>query len=134
MRWRGVLRTPIGGSAAALLAAVLLLAIVAPILWSDRADAIDTSQILQGASSAHWAGTDGLGRDVFFRILVATRLSVALALGATGIGVATGLLLGTAPLVLGRRVGRLVTAAVNIAVAFPGLLLALFFAVIFGVG
>ena len=134
MRWRGVLRTPIGGSAAALLAAVLLLAILAPILWSDRADAIDTSQILQGASSAHWAGTDSLGRDVFFRILVATRLSVALALGATGIGVATGLLLGTAPLALGRRVGRLVTAAVNIAVAFPGLLLALFFAVIFGVG
>ncbi len=33
-----------------------------------------------------------------------------------------------------RRAGRLVTAAVNIAVAFPGLLLALFFAVIFGVG
>jgi peptide/nickel transport system permease protein len=134
MRWRGVLRTPIGGSAAGLLAAVLLLAIVAPMLWSDRAEAIDTNQILQGASSAHWAGTDSLGRDVFFRILVATRLSVTLALAATGIGVVTGLLLGTAPLVLGRRVGRLVTAAVNIAVAFPGLLLALFFAVIFGVG
>jgi oligopeptide/dipeptide ABC transporter ATP-binding protein len=117
-----------------LLAAVLLLAIVAPMLWSDRAEAIDTNQILQGASSAHWAGTDSLGRDVFFRILVATRLSVTLALAATGIGVVTGLLLGTAPLVLGRRVGRLVTAAVNIAVAFPGLLLALFFAVIFGVG
>jgi oligopeptide/dipeptide ABC transporter ATP-binding protein len=116
------------------LAAVLLMAILAPILWSDRAEAIDTSQILQGASSAHWAGTDSLGRDVFFRILVATRLSVTLALAATGIGVVTGLLLGTAPLVLGRRVGRLVTAAVNIAVAFPGLLLALFFAVIFGVG
>ena len=34
----------------------------------------------------------------------------------------------------GRRVGRLMTGAVNVAVAFPGLLLALFFAVIFGVG
>jgi peptide/nickel transport system permease protein len=35
---------------------------------------------------------------------------------------------------LGRRAGRLTTAVVNIAVAFPGLLLALFFAVVFGVG
>jgi peptide/nickel transport system permease protein len=48
--------------------------------------------------------------------------------------VLTGLLLGAAPLLVGARAGRLVTAAVNIAVAFPGLLLALSFAVVFGVG
>jgi oligopeptide/dipeptide ABC transporter ATP-binding protein len=121
-------------SAAALLFGVLLLAALAPVLWSDRATEVDTDQILQGASPAHWVGTDALGRDIFFRLLVATRLSVGLALLATAIGVLTGLLLGTAPLLLGVRAGRLVTAAVNIAVAFPGLLLALFFAVIFGVG
>src|SRR5262245_35745230 len=79
-------------------------------------------------------GTDNLGRDIFFRVLVATRRSVELALIATAIGVVTGLLLGAAPLLLGARAGRWVTAIVNIAVAFPGLLLALFFAVIFGVG
>ena len=50
------------------------------------------------------------------------------------IAVVVGLLLGTAPFLLGRRGGRLVNAGINIAVAFPGLLLALFFAVIFGVG
>jgi peptide/nickel transport system permease protein len=129
-----VLRTPVGASAAALLAAVLLLAILAPILWSARANAIDTNAILKGPSSAHWLGTDNLGRDIFYRVLVATRLSVELALIATVIGVVLGLLLGTAPLLLGVRAGRVVTAGVNIAVAFPALLLALFFAVIFGVG
>ena len=65
---------------------------------------------------------------------MATRLSVELALLATAIAVVVGLVLGTAPFLLGRRTGRIVTASVNIAVAFPGLLLALFFAVIFGVG
>ena len=50
------------------------------------------------------------------------------------IAVVVGLLLGTASFLLGRRGGRLVNAGINIAVAFPGLLLALFFAVIFGVG
>ncbi|MFE1959366.1 dipeptide/oligopeptide/nickel ABC transporter permease/ATP-binding protein, partial [Streptomyces sp. NPDC059479] len=52
----------------------------------------------------------------------------------TPLGVTAGLVLGTLPSVLPRPAGRLVTSAVNIAVAFPGLLLALFFAVIFGVG
>ena len=129
-----MLRTPVGASAAALLGAVLLLAVLAPILWSARANAIDTSQILKGPSAAHWLGTDDLGRDIFYRVLVATRLSVELALVATAIGVVAGLLLGTAPLLLGRGAGRFVTAVVNITVAFPALLLALFFAVIFGVG
>ncbi len=133
-RWGGVLRTPVGVSAAVLLAAVFVLAAVAPLVWTDDANAVDTDAIAQGMSSAHWAGTDGLGRDVFFRVLVATRLTVQLALLATALGVAVGLLLGCAPLLLGPRAGRLVTAGVNIAVAFPGLLLALFFAVVFGVG
>jgi peptide/nickel transport system permease protein len=133
-KWISALRSPVGASAAALLLAVLVLAVLAPILWSDKANAIDTSRILRGSSAAHWMGTDNLGRDVFYRVLVATGLSVWLALLATAIGVVTGLLLGAAPVVLAARVGRLVTAVVNIAVAFPGLLLALFFAVIFGVG
>jgi oligopeptide/dipeptide ABC transporter ATP-binding protein len=124
----------VGVCAAALLTGVLLLAVLAPVLWSDDANAVDTGQILQGGSGAHWAGTDNLGRDIFFRVLVATRLSVRLALLATFLGVLVGLLLGTAQLLLGTRLGRVVTAVINIAVAFPGLLLALFFAVIFGVG
>ena len=113
---------------------VLALAVVAPILWTDQANAVDTGNILAGPSAEHWAGTDNLGRDIFYRVLVATRLSVELALLATTIAVVVGLVLGTAPFLLGRRTGRGVTASVNLAVAFPGLLLALFFAVIFGVG
>jgi peptide/nickel transport system permease protein len=133
-RLKSVIRTPVGLTATILTVGVLLLAVVAPILWTDDADAIDTANILAGPSADHWAGTDNLGRDIFFRTLVATRLSVELALAATAIAVVIGLLLGTASFVLGRRSGRLVNAGVNIAVAFPGMLLALFFAVVFGVG
>jgi peptide/nickel transport system permease protein len=133
-RWTAVIRTPLGLSAGLLLLVVLLLAVFAPLLWSHQASAIDTDHLLEGSSARHWLGTDNLGRDIFYRVLVATRQSIALALLATAIAVVTGLLLGTAPAVLGRRSGRLATAIVNVAVAFPGLLLALFFAVIFGVG
>jgi peptide/nickel transport system permease protein len=133
-RLRRVLGTPAGISAAILLGVVALLAIFAPILWSSDASAIDTSSILQGPSARHWLGTNGLGQDVFYQVLVASRLSVGLALAATAIGVACGLLLGTAPLIVGRRAGRFITSVINIAVAFPALLLALFFAIIFGIG
>jgi oligopeptide/dipeptide ABC transporter ATP-binding protein len=133
-RWTSVLRTPLGATATVLTAGVLVLAVVGPILWTDEANAVDTDNILAAPSAELWAGTDNLGRDIFYRTLVATRLSVELALAATAVAVVVGLLLGTAAFLLGRRAGRVVNAGVNIAVAFPGLLLALFFAVIFGVG
>jgi peptide/nickel transport system permease protein len=133
-RWVAVLRTPVGASASLGLLAVLVLAVVAPMLWSRQATRTDVAAMLQGPSARHWAGTDNLGRDIFFRVLVATRLSIELALLATVITVVAGLVLGTAGVLFGRRASRLVSAVVNIAVAFPGILLALFFAVVFGVG
>jgi peptide/nickel transport system permease protein len=132
--WSRVVRSPLGLVAAALLLAVVALAVLGPIVWGTDSEAVDTGNILAGPSAAHWAGTDNLGRDILARTLVAARLSVVLALLAVAIAVVAGLLLGAAPFVLGGRAGRLVSAAVNIAVAFPGVLLALFFAVVFGVG
>ncbi|ALG09829.1 dipeptide/oligopeptide/nickel ABC transporter permease/ATP-binding protein [Kibdelosporangium phytohabitans] len=133
-KWFAALRTPVGAFSAALLVLVFALAVLAPLLWHGSAFEVDTEAIGQGPSAAHWLGTDNLGRDVLFRVLVATRLSVLLAVLATAIGVVTGLVLGTLPSLLPRPAARLITAAVNIAVAFPGLLLVLFFSVIFGVG
>ncbi|MEV8313919.1 dipeptide/oligopeptide/nickel ABC transporter permease/ATP-binding protein [Streptomyces sp. NPDC059900] len=133
-RWPAAARTPVGACAGLLLLAVLVLAVLAPVLWGDQASAVDTDAIQQGPSDAHLLGTDNLGRDIFCRVLVATRLSLLLAVTATALGVVLGLILGAVPSVLPRRAGRLITSVVDIAVAFPGLLLALFFAVIFGVG
>ncbi|WP_410624525.1 dipeptide/oligopeptide/nickel ABC transporter permease/ATP-binding protein [Amycolatopsis sp. cmx-8-4] len=132
--WTTAVRTPVGACSAVLLVLVIALSVLAPLFWGDGAAVVDTDAIGQGASAAHPFGTDSLGRDIFLRTLVATRLSVGLAVLATVIGVGAGVLLGSLPAVLPRWAGRLLTAAINIAVAFPGLLLALFFAVIFGVG
>ncbi len=123
-----------GASTTALVVVVLALAVLAPLLWGGRAGTIDTTAIQQDPSAQHLLGTDALGRDIFYRVLVATGLSIGLALLASAIGVVLGTVLGSAPSVLPRRAARVVIAFVNIAVAFPGLLLALFFAVIFGVG
>jgi ABC-type dipeptide/oligopeptide/nickel transport system ATPase component/ABC-type dipeptide/oligopeptide/nickel transport system permease subunit len=129
---RKMLRTPLGATALALLALVVAFAVLGPLVWGAQADVTDTGDLLAGPSAEHWVGTDNLGRDLLLRTLVATRLSVVLALLATLVAVTAGLVLGVAPLLLGRFFGRAVTWFTGIAVAFPGLLLALFFAAIFG--
>ena len=131
---RKAAHSPLGIASGILLALILLLAILAPVLWTSQANALDVINMRQGPSAKHWLGTNILGQDIFYRVLVASRLSVGLALAATAIGVGAGLVLGTAPVILGRRAGRFITSVINVAVAFPALLLALFFAVIFGVG
>ncbi|PZS27007.1 MAG: peptide ABC transporter ATP-binding protein, partial [Pseudonocardiales bacterium] len=128
------LRTPVGASAALLLVLLGLLALLAPILLHGQASSIDVDALQQGVSGKHWLGTDNLGRDVLARVLVATRLSLELATMAALLGTVAGVLLGGLPSILGRRLGRLVVAFIDLMVAFPGLLLALFLAVVFGVG
>ncbi len=133
-RWGGVLRTPVGMVATLGVGTIVVLAVIAPVLWSAEASRIDLSAVSQGASAGHWFGTDALGRDIFHRVLVATRLSVSLAVLATALGAAIGVPLGALPSILGERLGRLVTGFINLAVAFPALLIAIFVAAIIGVG
>ena len=101
-RWLVTFRTPVGIAAATGVVALVILAIVAPMLWSGRANRTDIGNLLQGPSAHHWAGTDNLGRDIFFRSW-RTRLSIELSLLATAIAVLAGLLLGTAGFLFGRR-------------------------------
>jgi oligopeptide/dipeptide ABC transporter ATP-binding protein len=133
-RWPDLFRSPVGIVAALIVGGFLVLAIVAPPLWSHAASKIDIAAISQGSTAAHPLGTDELGRDILHRTLVATRLSVLLAVLAALLGAAVGIPIGVLPALVGRRLGRLITSAINLAVAFPTLLLAIFVASIVGLG
>src|SRR5262249_25885680 len=133
-RFRQALRTPVGITASIGLAVIIVLAIIGPILWTDDAAKLDTLAASQGASRAHPLGTDALGRDILYRMLVATRLSVTLAVLAAGLGALIGIPLGAIPALVGGRVGKLVTGFINLSVAFPALLVAIFVAAVIGVG
>ncbi|MET8499780.1 dipeptide/oligopeptide/nickel ABC transporter permease/ATP-binding protein [Streptomyces microflavus] len=129
-----LLRNPAGLLGTVIVALMVLLAIVGPPLWEDAASQMNPEEISQGASAAHLLGTDALGRDLLARTLVATRLTLGLAFLATLIGTVSGILLGTLPQILPRRAGRAIIAAVDLLVAFPTLLLAMFTAVVAGLG
>jgi oligopeptide/dipeptide ABC transporter ATP-binding protein len=129
-----MVRTPIGAISVVLVLALIVLAVVAPIAFGHGANADDVRVALQGPSARHLLGTDALGRNLLDRVLVATRLSLEMAALATLIATVGGLLLGSVPAVVGRRVGGLIGAFINLTVAFPGLLLAMFLSIIFGLG
>ncbi|WP_432826661.1 dipeptide/oligopeptide/nickel ABC transporter permease/ATP-binding protein [Dactylosporangium sp. CA-092794] len=133
---RSLLRkaNPITVTAAVALLLLVVLAVIGPILFSAEAERTDAVNASAGFSGEHWFGTDQLGRDLFARTLVATRLSLLLAVTAAVIGMVIGIPLGILPAVLGGRVRRLVAGFIAASVALPGLLLALFVNTIIGVG
>ena len=133
-RWPDVLRSPVGIAAAVMVGGIVVLAVIAPPIWSDAASKIHIAAVSQGSTHAHPLGTDLLGRDILRRTLVATRLSVTLAILASLLGAAIGIPIGVLPSLLGARLGRLITNAINLAVAFPTLLLAIFVASVVGLG
>ena len=134
-RWTRAFRTPVGITAAVLMVLVLGLAILGPIIWEAQAtrgrhvpDAGRASHRTTGRAPTTWAVTSWPGS------LVATRLSIVLALLATAVSVSVGLVVGRRTDARGAPGRAVADRSVDIAIAFPGILLALFFAVIFGVG
>ncbi|MEZ5065158.1 MAG: ABC transporter permease [bacterium] len=87
---------------------------------------------LQAPSAAHWLGTDEFGRDVFARLLHGTRVSLAVGFVAVGIGVVFGGLVGLATGYFGGWVDGVGMRAMDILLAFPGVLLAVVVVAILG--
>lgn len=96
--------------------------------------AIDPTAAFQPPSVAHWFGTDESGRDIWTRVVHGAGTSLVIGFAATAIGLGVGLLLGTIAGMLGRAVDFSVNRLLEVLFAFPGLLLALLFILVFGPG
>lgn len=84
--------------------------------------------------AAHWFGYDHLGRDVLARLIAGTRISLAVALGATLLAMLLGAGLGLAAEALGRWPSFLVFGVFDMVRALPSILLALTLMVALGIG
>ena len=121
--------------AAGLLAVLLLTMVAAPRLIAPGDPlAIDPLAAFGSPSSAHWFGTDESGRDIFTRVVDGARDSLVIGLTATLIGLGLGAVLGTLAGTLGAAVDFTVNRFLEVLFAFPGLLLALLFILVFGPG
>ena len=103
-----------------LLAVIVLVTILAPWISPYDPVQIDMKNRLAPPSTAHWLGTDALGRDVFSRVLHGGRASLLLAVLATSFSMALGLIIGVAAGYCGGVVDTVITAVANIFQGLPG--------------
>jgi peptide/nickel transport system permease protein len=103
---------------------VLLLAAFGPFIAPQNPNQIDLFAILQPPSVHHWFGTDNLGRDLFSRVIVGTRISVTVAVIILSLSVTIGTALGIVSGMVGGLVDEIIMRITDLFLAFPGFILA----------
>ena len=122
-RIRALLSTPTGVVGLLLLIGLVVVAIVGPSTWGDKATASDYLNLFAPRSADHPLGTDGAGRDLLARTLVGTRLSLLLATGSVLIAAVVGIAIGAAVAAAGGRVQRFGSIVIDTWLGFPSILL-----------
>ncbi|MCD6379234.1 ABC transporter permease [bacterium] len=106
--------------------------IFAPLFSTYERDGIDLQNIMASPSSAHFLGTDLLGRDTFTRLMYGARFSLFVALGSISIATMIGVFLGSLAGFFGGLIDYVVTAIVDIFLSIPIFLVLLIAASVFG--
>ncbi len=114
--------------AVASLGFILLLtcgAALAPVLTPHDPTAQNLTQRLEQPSAQHWMGTDDLGRDVFSRLWVGTRISLSVGFVAVGIALSVGTCIGLVAGFFGGKIDIVLMRLVDIMLSIPTLFLIL---------
>lgn len=112
--------------------AMLVLALLAPLI--APCDPLDQnlSNVLQPPSMQHWMGTDGYGRDTLSRVLHGARISLFIATVSIGAALIIGTLIGLVSGYIGGRFDILAMQAMDALLAFPTLILGLIIVAMLG--
>jgi peptide/nickel transport system permease protein len=124
---RGIrVRIRVGTVLPLLVVVLVVVAAVAPGLLTGRSPtAIDLQHTLLAPSFSHLFGTDDAGRDQFTRVVYGAQESLGIGLGATGLAMAIAIVLGFAAGLAGGLADTVISRILEVAFAFPVLLLAL---------
>src|SRR5271156_5685356 len=116
---------PVTGLAFGLFVLIVVAALIGP--WTVPFDplASDTAASLKPPTIAHWFGTDQLGRDIFSRVVVATRLDFIIAVASVVLVFLMGGLAGVAAGYFGGWTDRIVSRIADTIMAFPLFVLAM---------
>jgi len=120
-----IAENPVTGFAFALFVLIVLAAILGPEIVPYDPLTSDTAQALKPPSAHHWFGTDQLGRDVFSRVVVATRLDFFIAVASVVLVFLMGGLAGVAAGFFGGWTDRIVGRVADTIMAFPLFVLAM---------
>ena len=119
----------------AIAALFILAAIFAPFIATHDVTAQDLAMRYFSPSAEHWFGTDGLGRDVFSRVVFGARISLQVGITVVVVSATFGTIIGAIAGFYGGLVDKFLSGYVfNVFLAFPGLLLAIALVAFLGAG
>lgn len=129
---RKLLTDPMGLIGFILVSVFFLAAIFADLLAPYDPNAINILTKLQGPSSAHWLGTDQLGRDTLSRLIFGARIAFIVAAVAIGCAVVIGVLLGSIAGYGGKWLDSIIMTLFDMMRSYPVIMFALAVVAIFG--
>jgi peptide/nickel transport system permease protein len=137
--WRCAQRDPGAWVGTCLLAAVILLAVLAPQLATANPETQNIAHRLLpplSATGGHcfWLGTDQLGRDLLSRIIFGSRISLVVGLSAVAASAAAGTTVGVLSGYAGRVWDDVLMRITDVQLAFPSVLLSLAIVAVLGAG
>ena len=132
--WRRLKKNPIAMGALFVLVAIILMAVFAPIIRKMDYRTVVTANKNLSPNSEFWWGTDAMGRDLFTRIWIGTRISILVALIATVIDIVIGCLYGGIAAYTGGIVDEIMMRIVEVLNSIPYLIITLLILVVLGNG
>jgi len=126
---------PLATAGVVMVAIFVFFAVFAPWLAPCDPAYINLPSRLVGPTSAHWLGTDEVGRDILSRVIYGARISMLVSVSVVAVSLTLGLIVGCIAGYYGGRVDRFVNVIVmNAFLSFPGILLAIAFVAFLGPG
>lgn len=118
---------------------IVLLSVIIIAIFADQIAPYDYAEQkvgpgLEAPSSAHWFGTDDLGRDLFSRVVYGSRIALWVAALGGSLQLAIGVIVGLACGFFGKWVDRILTFMTDLTWCIPGTILALAVVTIIGKG
>lgn len=117
-----------------LFALIALACVFAPVIAPYGLNEMDLKNMYAGPSLQHLCGTDGMGRDLFSRLLYGGRYSLGLGLCAAVFGSAVGTVIGSVAGYFGGKVETVIMRLMDIWSSLPSLLLCILISAVLGAG
>ena len=132
---RAARHNPLAAIGVVLVVIFVILALFAPWIAPQDPAHIELPTRLSSPSTAHWFGTDELGRDILSRVIYGSRISMLVGSSVVAVSLTLGLIIGSIAGYYGGRLDRFVNVVVmNAFLSFPGILIAIAFVAFRGPG
>lgn len=124
--WRRLIKNKGAVIGMIFLAVLVLAALLSPYLFDYDTQVIGMNmpERLQPPSSAHWFGTDEVGRDLFARVIYGARYSLVIGVGSVLIGLVVGTILGSLAGFYGGVMDSVIMRGVDIFYSIPNIMTA----------